>query len=397
VIPTHTPQEEADFNRVMAAYESAKSMHERFRQRCSHFNSLYRSHQELRGQVKQAGYPGRDGVLLDAKRQWGAELFIPYCFSTIETIVPRAVSQRPRMLVLPRDEESEANIEPMRLTIDAQQEQIDYELVLQDVLRSGLKLGLGVQKTRWEKTYAQRRTVKRRIFPLAMRGPKAYTLGRAELVCTFDDPVAEWIAPEDFIWDPYGDSVAKCEWIIHRSWMSTKRVMERLKPRGEQPATWNTDAAKSLNEEDVRGMTSGAQYTDVWADRMRASGHSDFDRRGQQIHEVWEFHDGDKIMVVLDRQFLVLVGENPTLGHKPFQVYRPTKVEGEMVGIGAIEPIEHLQAELNTLRSQRRDNATLKLMQSFAYDDGVIDEDDIVFGPGPRSRSTATRETRSCL
>jgi hypothetical protein len=102
-------------------------------------------------------------------------------------------------------------------------------------------------------------------------------------------------------------------------------------------------------------------------------------------------------LTVLDRQALVQDAENPCVGMLPFQVYRPTKVPKQMVGIGEIEPIQHLQRELDTLRSQRRDAATLALCAGYAYDDGAIDEEDLVFGPAAAIRS-ATRgsRTRSC-
>jgi hypothetical protein len=73
---------------------------------------------------------------------------------------------------------------------------------------------------------------------------------------------------------------------------------------------------------------------------------------------VWEWHDGHRVCTVLDREILVQEAENPCVGHIPFQVYRPTKVPKQMVGIGEVEPMEHLQRELDTLRSQRRDAAT---------------------------------------
>jgi hypothetical protein len=59
-------------------------------------------------------------------------------------------------------------------------------------------------------------------------------------------------------------------------------------------------------------------------------------------------------------QVLVQEAENGCRGI-PFQVYRPTPLQGQMVGIGDLEPLEHLQRELDTLRSQRRDGATLAL------------------------------------
>jgi len=56
-------------------------------------------------------------------------------------------------------------------------------------------------------------------------------------------------------------------------------------------------------------------------------------------------------------------------------------VGGRFVGISEVEPIRHLQYEINTLRSQRRDAATLALMRTFAYNETVVDADDIVLGP----------------
>jgi hypothetical protein len=56
-------------------------------------------------------------------------------------------------------------------------------------------------------------------------------------------------------------------------------------------------------------------------------------------------------------------------------------LQKQMIGIGDLEPLEHLQRELDTLRSQRRDAATLALAAGYIYDDGAIAEDDLQFGP----------------
>jgi hypothetical protein len=52
-----------------------------------------------------------------------------------------------------------------------------------------------------------------------------------------------------------------------------------------------------------------------------------------------------------------------------------------MVGIGEIEPIEDLAEEMNTLRSQRRDAATMALNAPYAYYDGLVDPADLKWGP----------------
>jgi hypothetical protein len=97
-----------------------------------------------------------DPACPDAKKHWGAQLHIPLSFRTIETMVPRAIAHRPRMLYLPRHPRWEENVANVRLLIDAQQDQIDIDLPFQAVMRSGMIYGLGVGKTFWRKEYAQR-------------------------------------------------------------------------------------------------------------------------------------------------------------------------------------------------------------------------------------------------
>jgi hypothetical protein len=100
-------------------------------------------------------------------------------------------------------------------------------------------------------------------------------------------------------------------------------------------------------------------------------------------HEILEFHDGDRMITVLDREWLCVDMPNPYWhGEIPAQLYRPTKLPGELYGIGEIEPIEDLSAELNELRTNRRDNQRITNQQVFAYDEGIIDAADIKFGPG---------------
>jgi hypothetical protein len=84
------------------------------------------------------------------------------------------------------------------------------------------------------------------------------------------------------------------------------------------------------------------------------------------------------------------------VGQMPFQTYRPTPLQKQMVGIGEIEPIEHLSRELDTLRSMMLDAGIIAMCAGYAYDTAAIDEDDLVFGPARRSRSTTPgRRTRS--
>ena len=376
----YSPELKALTEHVLAKFQSAEQRHRSYRDQWSHYYSLYRSYSGLRDAHRSGSPRDRDEILHDGKREWGAELFIPYTFATVETILPRALSNRPRMLVLPRNRASERNVENMKGLIDSQQEQIRYELKLQDTAKSGFIYGLGVQKTLW-------RTEKRKIrvnvegtAPGAELGNGArapeWTTEEQERVL-FDDPDVEDVDIFDFFWDPFGHSMDTCRWAIHRTWRPTEYVRDRL-----ESGVWNNPAM--LDPARVEDMGSAAKHGEVIHDRMQAAGHSDFQSRDGQLHEVWEFHDREQVVTLLDRECPVSVMENPAWhGELPFHAYRPqTSGIKELLGIGEVEPIEHLQLEMNTLRSQRRDNATLKLQQVFAYADGLVPPEDLQFFPG---------------
>lgn len=346
-----------------------------FRDRCNRFYRQYRNFSRFKNNlINTLSENDRDEVVADAKRDWGAQLHIPLSFRTIETKVPRAIAHRPRMLVLPRHQRWEENVAPMRMLIDAQQDQINIDLPFQAVMRSGMIYGLGVGKTFWRKEYTNQRRVQRRTLGRMFGKGSEYTLGKQQQTCSFDDPDFEDIDVFDFMWDPYGSDVRTCSWMLHRTWVGLDGALARV-----EQGLWNTKSAGELDEDTLRRLGGGQKYDEVWQERMTASGFGTFAGapRGEHIHEVWEWHDGERVLTVLDRSVLVQAAENPTCGMMPFHVYRPTPLQKQMVGIGELEPIEHLQRELDTLRSQRRDAASLALNAPLAYDDAVFEPDDL--------------------
>jgi hypothetical protein len=104
-------------------------------------------------------------------------------------------------------------------------------------------------------------------------------------------------------------------------------------------------------------------------------------QRGEHVHELSEWHDGEKVCAVLDRSLYCLEGENPVLGTKPFMVYRPTPLQKQMVGIGDLEPLEHLQRANDTTHEPGIDQVTMSLAAGFAYDSAAVDEEDLIWRP----------------
>jgi hypothetical protein len=358
---------------VERAYKLAEPEHKSFRDKADEFYKLYRGFSEWRRD--QTPYRDQDQVLAEARAQWGAELFIPFVYSTVETIIPRMVAKGPRMIIVPRDEQALGNVHNMKIVVDAQQKQIDYETVLQVIGKDGLIYGLGVGKTRWK--------FETRVEVKATRDeydPELFREGVPQKVVWFDDAVAERVDPYDFMWDPLGDSMQTVEFVIHRLWRGPAQVR-----RNVQNGIWRSqenDPACPWTLDDLLAGRARTQRSDLWDERLSAEGYNTQANRQDALHEVWEFHDGQQVITVLDGCYPVQAGPNPSgQANIPFQIYRPTVVGGRFVGISEVEPIRHLQYEINTLRSQRRDAATLALMRTFAYNETVVDADDLVLGP----------------
>jgi hypothetical protein len=368
-------RERALVKRVCEAFAEASPRHEAFRKRADRFYALYRSYRDLKTSYAEASPRDVDSVLEDARHGFGTDLFIPYVLSTIETTLPRMLSANPRLLVTPGDPKSEPNVENVRLMIDRQQSRQDYPLTLQDVGKSGLMTGLGVQKVMWEEKWQRGGKVLERA-TAPTRGGSEWVVGERDRLL-YCGPKAEWVDPWDFIWDPYAHSIETCRYAIHRWWVSDDGVMERLKDKD-----WKLP--KGVKKEDVLGQASDEKRSEIWTGRDAAAGNpSGGEQSGGKMHEVWEFHDGSDVIVVLDRSVPVASGPNPYWhGELPFQIFRPTKVPGEMVGIGMPESIEDLVEEMSTLRSQRRDNAAMAVQRPFAYFDGMVDVADFRWAAG---------------
>jgi hypothetical protein len=362
---------------VIKAMARAEVEHKSFRDKADEFYRLYRGFTDFRKDVAHGHYRDADQVVAAAQDEWGAELFIPFCYSTVETIGPRMVAKGPRMIVVPRDEQALGNVRHMKIVVDAQQKQIGYETILQIIGKDGLIYGLGVGKTRWK--YEQRVRVKAVPNPSDPTG--SFIEGIPQKYTCFDDAIAERVDPYDFFWDPNGDSMENVAFVIHRLWRGPAAIV-----RNVEAGVWRAaenDPTCSWTLEDLLSSRPKTQRSNVMDERLAAEGYNVTADRQDALHEVWEFHDdGSRVITLLDGCYPVQHGPNPGgEATYPFQIYRPTVVGGRFVGISEVEPIKHLQYEINTLRSQRRDAATLSLMRTFAYNETAVDADDIVFGP----------------
>lgn len=368
------PQMQAQVDLVTQRMDSAKPRHERHRKSWEGFYAQYRAFQDVKRQHGQSRTPRDvDDILSSAKRQFGAQLFIPYAFSVIETVLPRMLANSPKVTVRGKKPEWEDLAEPIKFHIEAQEDEADYPLTLQDVGKSGLIYGLGVQKLPWVNESRESQRLAPALVPSAEQPFQVEKFTET----IYSGPRPECVDVFDWIWDPLAHSMKTLSWCVHRTWRDDRYVREMLeKGAWSLPPEWEIADALEAAAADGRA--------DVWKARERAAGRDQSGKASEgKVHQIWEYHDGKQVILVLDAKVVVAAGPNPYWhGQIPFQIYRPTKLPHEMVGIGEIESISDLIDEMNTLRTQRRDNAALVLQRPFAYFDGLVDPGDIAFGPG---------------
>lgn len=351
---------------VMGRLGEADKLHRQFRAKWDGYHALYRSYKETKRAFNQVRHENdRDEVRREMKREFGEELFVPYCYSTVETVVPRVLSNDPRMLALPNNQAAEHSRLPVEKQFERDQNAMNYAMKLQDVARSGLIYGLGVGMTYWDERY---RTTRERKKRLLLPGETVNRKSRK----VFEGPGFEAVDIYDFFWDPSAKDMQTCDYVIFRAWRSMRYIKDQV-----SAGNW-----EELDLERVKGMAASTDRGSIWAERQAAAGISDADIGTTGLHEVLQYHDRDRVITVLDRALVVQEGENPfDHGDLPFQIFRPTPVPNEFVGIGEIEPITHLQYELNTMRGQRRDAATVALKRGYFIQRGAVEPEDWVMGP----------------
>lgn len=361
-----SPQDRERLKKVRDFKELSERARRPYVDRWNEYYGLHLNYRRFRDAYNSGTESDRDDVKREMVREWGAELFIPYIFTVIETITPRAVFNDPRMKVKPAHPDlPRTRQEAVKQLFENRQSEINYTLKLLPTAKRGFKYGIGVQKSFWDRCYRNRVSIERGIF-----GRRIQKYGP---VLIDEGPMVEDVDIFDFFWAPYAKDMQTCDQAIHRTWRPMSYVRRKVEAQ-----EWNP-----IDLERVAGLGSESDRGDGWAERMAAAGLSGFDTRQGRLHEVWEYHDGEQVITILDKQLVVQAKPNPYYHRElPFQIFRPTIQEGEFVGIGEIQPIAHLQYELNTMRSQRRDNATLVLQKAFIYAEGMVDPADLIIGPG---------------
>jgi hypothetical protein len=278
-----------------------------------------------------------------------SNLFIPWSFSVIETLMPRIIealfATRPYLEAIPQEEKDEATAKAMTQLLDYQCEKIDIVDKFTRHVKEALMYGTAWVKVPWRYETQAKKERKYISLPMGIRVP--FGFGTKNIVA-WDDPDIELVDICDIYHDPEGTNVDDCEWIIHRVY----RTLDDLRRLEKQGTYKNIDQIKD----------TGSNIDSFRDDRLKSIGFADDDgvENDNNKVELLEYWEDGRVVVVANRSVIIRDEENPFWhGKKPFVATVPVPIPHEFEGVSVLETIEHLQAELNTTRNQRIDNVSL--------------------------------------
>lgn len=340
-------------HKIVSKFTHALTWREPFKTKWDRFYRLYRS------ELEEKNYP------------WQSNLFIPYAFSTVETVVPRLVSNRPQIDIVPREPEDQDRATIMNNLIDYQWDLMDMNVLLPEAVKEMAIYGTVILKVGWKKE--EKEVISAEVVDEEI--PELGTVPITEKKTVYDGPSVELVDLYDFFWDPEATDIDTAKWVIHR----TKRSLDYLKEKQRQKIYKNINLLEQSaspvqldDQKQQRRATLGISLPDYTAEK---------DDKDIELLEYWS---DDKVCVVANRSVIIREEKNPYRhGKKPFIRCVDQKVPHEFLGVGEIEPIESLQYELNDRRNQRMDNITLALNRMFKVVNGKnVDEDELVSEAG---------------
>jgi hypothetical protein len=296
------------------------------------------------------------------------KLHSPTPFKIVESMHPRIMrtlfGNEAWFKLYGENEEHDAASKAQEALCRDQHRAMNYKQKVSRLIRDGLIYGTSVQKTYWKQEMAERayRTARRVPHPKIPGASKIELEETRRKELMFDGNDVMPISIFDFQASPAASSIDEAEWCLDRSMWPDFRVKQMI-----ELGHW-----LQMPQLATYGGSNDFSYEDPFKQR-KAYSYGVFDsRNGAQAPHIPHYEvvdwwgplvikekNGDYTTricngVMIDPRGLAIIPRitiNPFWhGKKPYQVWRPIELEGELFGIGAIEMIARLSVEKDTKR-----------------------------------------------
>jgi hypothetical protein len=347
-------QNEALAKDIVKKFTHSLTWRQPFKEKWDRFYKMYRSH------LDEKAYP------------WMSNLWIPYSFSTIETVAPRMVANRPQIDIMPREEGDIEYAKIQEKLIDFQWEKMEMDELLPDVVKQALIYGTSILKVYWKR---EEREVSKKVL-IDDNNPDLGIIEDLDNRVVYDGPEVELVDMYDFFWDPRGTTIEDCRWVAHRMYRTIEHL-EELQKEGVYKNIKHLKGTTATFDDDEKSE----RYSTLGVSIPTEMEHMEADKNLVELIEYW---DDENVVTVANRKYVIREEKNPyNHAMKPFVKVVDQSVPKEFLGIGELEPIETLQYELNDRRNQRMDNVTLTLNRMWKIKNGAnVDENELVSDAG---------------
>jgi hypothetical protein len=291
------------------------------------------------------------------RRPNGANLFIPYVFSIVETAVPKIImammKNRPFLAYKPISSDDVEKAKKMTNLVDFQiHNKMRAVKTYVDIVKSCCMYGTAISKQGWK--FETKKFVQRKVKPIQDPMTGEVLEQKVPVLMegvSYDAPEMKNIPLEDFFYDPFAMDIPDARYCGDRTWTD----LHKLKDLEKKGVYKNID--KITNNSNTE-RTSGVE------DRLNSIG--DNNRPVKDSIEIHEYWTEDWKVVIANRSVVIQCVENPYFHRKkPYSKWIDIPVPNEFEGIGEIEICENLQYELNTTRNQRIDNVSFGLNRMY--------------------------------
>jgi hypothetical protein len=297
-----------------------------------------------------------------------SNIFIPYTFLQVETIVPRLVetlfASRPYVSVIGRTPNDQQSAKPNEVLLDWQMnERMSFRRLFHKGLKGLAIYGTAVTYTGWK--WEQQQRIKKEMMPVTVPEGQALPAGQELPVETlqpvkteevvYDDPEVQFIDLGAFYVDPAAEDIESARYCGHAEYLTKEQIQQRVE----------SGLFKKVDFKRVKPINPDKSHKN---DRLSEVGLPTVDEQDDEngFYEVMHYWEDSKHAVIINRTELVQDGDNPFWhGKKPYSRGVYCLVPGEFYGMGIPEVLGDLQDELNTERNMRIDYRAFLLRRMF--------------------------------
>lgn len=310
----------------------------------------------------------------------GSKVFVPYSWSTIETIVPRMLGNKPTINYFPREQ---SDVDQAKILTELFQYWWDKTgafRLFTDAIKNALIYGTAILRTSWKYRPSYRKIRK---------NGQVYNIEATP----YDEPEVQLVNNYDFYVDPSATCIEDADWVIHRIY----RTIEDLEAHNDEIKDFKDDLllkgyTKEANKlvpykyiQKLKTSTSSTAERTTFEDARKSAADTKYpqDKTKNEIEilEMWTA-DGKVYDYAPDHDLILRERNNPYWhGKLPFIVFNDSRVPLEFWGKGEIEPIEKIQHAMNTVVNQRIDNVSAVLNPMWKAK-GEVDDTELAWFQG---------------